>query len=190
MKNSIKMKNLKLMALVFSMVLFSQACSNDDDAVVEEEVITTVIVTLTSGGQTTTLTSRDLDGDGPNAPLVVVSGSLLKNTTYTGSIQFLNELESPAENITAEIAENDKEHQVFYRLSNGLGSFTYADFDSNGKPLGLQFSLTTANSSGNGNLTVILKHLLNKNAPGVASGDVTNAGGSTDVEVVFPVVVN
>jgi hypothetical protein len=34
-----------------------------------------------------------------------------------------------------------------------------------------------------------LRHLLNKNAAGVSTGDITNAGGSTDAEVTFPIVV-
>jgi hypothetical protein len=45
-------------------------------------VITTVTTTLTAGSQTVTMTSRDLDGDGPNVPVVTVSGDLLVNTTY------------------------------------------------------------------------------------------------------------
>ncbi len=184
------MKNLKMMALAFSTVLLTISCSNDDAAVVEEEVITTVIATLTGGGQTITLTSRDLDGDGPNPPVVTVSGEFSTNTTYAGSIQFLNELESPAEDITEEIEEKDLEHQVFYQITNSLGSFTYLDFDTEGKPLGLLFNFTTGETAGNGNLTITLRHLLNKNASGVSSGDITNAGGSTDVLVTFPVVLN
>lgn len=57
--------NLKFLALFLSSALVLTSCSNDDAPVNEEEVITTVIVTLTGGGETITLTSRDLDGDGP-----------------------------------------------------------------------------------------------------------------------------
>jgi hypothetical protein len=53
----------------------------------------------------------------------------------------------------------------------------------------LKFTLV-AGSVGNGNLTVTLRHDLNKSAAGVASGNITNAGGSTDAAVSFPVVVN
>jgi hypothetical protein len=38
-------------------------------AINQEEVITTVTTTLTAGSQTVTMTSRDLDGDGPNVPV-------------------------------------------------------------------------------------------------------------------------
>ena len=184
------MKNLKLIALLVIPVIFSTSCSNDDAPVNEEEVITTVTTTLVGGGQTITLTSRDLDGDGPNAPVVTVSGNLVAGTTYTGSTTFLNELESPAEDITVEVEEEGADHQVFYQLPSTIGTVTYTDTDTNGKPIGLNFTLVAGTSGSTGTLTVTLRHDLNKSAAGVASGDITNAGGSTDAAVNFSVAVN
>lgn len=182
--------NLKFLALFLSTSLVFTSCSNDDAPVNEEEVITTVRVTLVNGGQTITLESRDLDGDGPEEPVVTVSGPLNGNTTYTGSTVFLNELESPAEDITIEVEEEGYEHQVFYQLLSSLGTVTYTDTDENGNPIGLSFTLITGSIAGSGNLTVTLRHKLNKTASGVTSGDITNAGGSTDAEVSFPIQVN
>jgi hypothetical protein len=181
------MKNLKIMALALTAIFTFNSCSNDDSPVVEEELITTLAATFVpvGGGQTITLTSKDLDGDGPDAPVIVISGNFAASTTYSGSVQFLNELENPAENKTAEIQEKDLEHQVFYQISNSLGNFTYSDFDSAGKPLGLEFIFTTGANLGTGNLTITLKHLPNKNAAGVSDGNIANAGGSTDIEVTF-----
>ena len=184
------MKNLKLIALLVIPVIFSTSCSNDDAPVNEEEVITTVTTTLVGGGQTITLTSRDLDGDGPNAPVVTVSGNLVAGTTYTGSTTFLNELESPAEDITVEVEEEGADHQVFYQLPSSIGTVTYADTDDNGNPIGLNFTLVAGTSGTTGTLTVTLKHLPNKTATGVAAGDITNAGGNTDAAVTFSVAVN
>lgn len=186
------MKNFKLIALLVIPVLFSTSCSNDDDntAVNEEEVITTVTTTLEGGGETITLTSRDLDGDGPNAPIVTVSGNLVAGTTYTGTTTFLNELVSPAEDITEEVEEEGADHQVFYQLPSSIGTVTYADLDDNGNPIGLNFTLVAGTSGSTGNLTVTLRHLPNKTATGVANGDITNAGGSTDATVTFSVTVN
>jgi hypothetical protein len=181
--------NLKFLALFLSSALVLTSCSNDDAPVNEEEVITTVIVTLTGGGETITLTSRDLDGDGPNAPEVTVSGDLIAQTTYIGSTRFLNELEDPAEEITEEVEEESDEHQVFYQLLSSLGTVTYTDTDVNGKPIGLTFTLTTGSTAATGNLIVTLRHKLNKNATSVAAGDITNAGGSTDALVTFPIQV-
>jgi len=184
------MKNLKLIALVVIPVLFSTSCSNDDAPVNEEEVITTVTTTLVGGGQTITLTSRDLDGDGPNAPVVTVSGNLVAGTTYTGSTTFLNELESPAEDITIEVEEEGADHQVFYQLPSSIGTVTYTDTDANGRPIGLNFTLVAGTSGSTGTLTVTLRHLPNKTASGVSGGDITNAGGNTDAAVTFAVAVN
>lgn len=184
------MKNLKLIALLVIPVIFSTSCSNDDAPVNEEEVITTVTTTLVGGGQTITLTSRDLDGDGPNAPVVTVSGNLVAGTTYTGSTTFLNELESPAEDITVEVEEEGADHQVFYQLPSSIGTVTYTDTDANGRPIGLNFTLVAGTSGSTGTLTVTLRHLPNKTASGVSGGDITNAGGNTDAAVNFSVAVN
>lgn len=184
------MKNLKLIALLVIPVLFSTSCSNDDAPVNEEEVITTVRTTLTGGGQVITLTSRDLDGDGPNAPVVTVSGNLVAGTTYTGSTEFLNELEDPAEDITVEVEEEGADHQVFYQVPSSVGTVTYTDTDADGRPIGLNFTLVAGTSGSSGNLTVTLRHLPNKTATGVAAGDITNAGGNTDAVVSFSVAVN
>ena len=45
------------------------------------------------------------------------------------------------------------------------------------------------NVSTTGNLTIILRHDLDKNGAGVSSGNIANAGGETDIEVVFPIQV-
>lgn len=184
------MKNLnrtKILFLAITAVAIS-SCSNDDNPVNEEEVITTVTTTLTSGGQTVTLRSRDLDGDGPNEPVISVSGNLSSNTTYIGTVSFLNEIANPVEDITEEVFEEGVDHQVFYQIPATLGSFTYGDLDANGNPIGLQFSLVTGSAT-SGNLVVTLRHEPNKTATGVSIGDITNAAGATDAAVTYPIVV-
>ncbi|RYD86178.1 MAG: type 1 periplasmic binding fold superfamily protein, partial [Sphingobacteriales bacterium] len=127
------MKNLKISALALVTLISFASCSDDDAAtpVNEEEVITTITATFTpaAGGTPIVLTSRDLDGDGPDAPVVTVSGNFATGASYNGSVTFLNELTSPAENITEEIHEEGDEHQLFYQ---GVGIFTYTDADVNG----------------------------------------------------------
>jgi hypothetical protein len=89
------MKNLNKTKIFFLAIIAVaiSSCSNDDKPVNEEELITTVRTTLVGGGQTITLTSRDLDGDGPNPPVITpATGSLSLNTTYNGTVTFLNEL--------------------------------------------------------------------------------------------------
>ena len=187
MKTLNNLNKTKIFFLAIAAVSIT-SCNNDDDPVNEEEVITTVTTTLTNGATTITLTSRDLDGDGPNDPLVTVSGNLTANTVYNGETTFLNELDTPAEDITVEVEEEGEEHQVFYQIPSALGTFGYTDFDLNAKPVGLTFTYTTGNA-GTGNLTVTLRHLPNKSAAGVAAGNITNAGGATDAQVTYPIVI-
>ncbi|HOZ75694.1 MAG TPA: type 1 periplasmic binding fold superfamily protein [Flavobacterium sp.] len=188
------MKNIQTSSLALLALTFFSACSNDDNPAVyipvnEEEVITTVTTTLTNGSDVVTLTSRDLDGDGPDAPVVTVSGPLKKNTVYTGAVTFLNELATPTDNITAEIEEESDEHQIFYQAPATFGSFAYTDTDVNGKPLGLNFTFTTGTDNVSGDLIITLIHEPNKNGAGVSDGDITNAAGSTDAQVIYPIII-
>jgi hypothetical protein len=64
----------------------------------------------------------------------------------------------------------------------------YGDVDGNGKPLGLQTTVVTGDVS-TGTLTITLRHEPDKSAAGVSGGDLTNAGGETDIEVTFDVTV-
>jgi len=89
----------KIISTLLSLSLFVTLLScNDNDSpelIQEEEVITSVIVTLQSADNTVTLSSVDLDGDGPNEPVLSVQGLLNANATYTGSVRFLNESVAP-----------------------------------------------------------------------------------------------
>lgn len=185
------MKNLKFLPFALVTIVLFASCDKDSEAeeVNEEEVITTVTTTLTSGKSTIILKSIDLDGDGPLAPVVDVSGELLANTTYMGSTTFLNEISKPVGDITAEVKAEGDEHQLFYQAPTSIGTFTYKDTDKNGKPIGLDFELRTGAATATGNITVTLRHEPNKSASGVLAGDITNAGGSTDIAVTFPVTV-
>ena len=69
-----------------------------------------------------------------------------------------------------------------------LSGFTYdGENDTNGNPIGLDYSFATWNAGGSGNLKITLRHQPDKNAAGVSSGDIANANGETDIEVEFPV---
>lgn len=176
-----------LLAALFATTLGMTSCSKDEDPEIpnEEEVITTVNYTLTpvGSGAPVTFTFRDLDGDGGDAP-VITSGVLAANTTYTGSLELLNEQESPAEDITEEIKEEDEEHQFFFSNTATDVTVTYQDQDADGNPVGLETELTTVGAT-TGEMTIILRHEPNKSASGVAGGIIDNAGGETDIEVTF-----
>jgi len=183
---------MKIKVLYFLIAAAFFACKDDEPEVPvipnEEEVITTVRYTLTpaNGGDAKVFQFQDLDGDGGNVP-IVTADTVDADSTYSGSIEFLNELVTPADNITMEVLEEGDEHQVFYQKVSGDFVISYNDQDKNGNPIGL--STTFESKTTGGSLTIVLRHEPSKNAALVSSGDITNAGGETDIEVVFPVNV-
>lgn len=186
-------KNILMAISAMALIVFNISCSSDDepDPVNEEEVITTMTVTLApqTGGSPIMLQTRDLDGDGPNPPVVTVSGPLTADKAYNGTIELLNETVSPVENITTEVAAEGDEHQFFYQTVGGLDlTTTYADQDGDGNPVGILFTLETGDAS-TGSLTVVLRHEPDKDASGVSDGDIGNAGGETDISASFSVEV-
>lgn len=178
-----------LAAIAFTSITFTACEKEDPDIDNEEELITTLNYTLTpsNGGTAITLTFVDLDGDGGDAP-TITGGVLAENQTYSGALKLLNESESPAESISEEIEEEDEDHQFFFASNISDLTVTYSDQDSLGNPIGLSSSLTTGNAAA-GSLTITLRHEPNKSGSGVSGGDITNAGGETDIEVTFPIDV-
>ena len=181
------MKKQILLLPILMLVFMFTSCTDDSDPVNEEEVITTMTVTLTpdNGGTDVVLQTRDLDGEGGEDPAVtVIGGPLTSGTTYSGSIVLLNETEDPAENVTEEIETEDDEHQFFFVVGSSLDVTTsYDDEDDNGNPVGLRFKLN-AGSPSDGDFTVTLRH-----QPTKPNNGISDAGGSTDIEETFGIIV-
>ena len=193
LKNQLKMKKIFSFYLLLALTVSMASCDKEDepdDPIIpnQEEVITTLTYTLTPVGEgnVVVFSFQDLDGDGGNDP-VLTEGTLAANTVYAGALVLLNETESPAEDITLEVEEEADEHQFFFSSTLSDLSVSYTD-TYNGNPLGITSELTTG-AAGSGVMTVILRHEPNKDAEGVADGDITNAGGETDIEVDFTVNV-
>jgi hypothetical protein len=172
----------------------------------ENEVITTVTLTFapSGGGKPVVATVNDSDGDGGNPP--TVQPVMLAPGMFDMSARFENRLENPAEDITKEVQDEAEAHQVFFTgtavngpASNHAGAplaHSYADIDAKGLPIGLANKVTAA--SGAGMLTVTLRHLPPVNnlavksamlADTVRSSGFSAIGGTTDVQVTFPVTV-
>lgn len=174
-------------ALLFASTLFV-SCEdevNDPPIPNEEEVITTLTYTLTGAGSVHTFTFQDLDGDGGNAPSITVD-TITSGVTYSGSLTLLNEIEN--EDVTIEIFDEAEEHQFFFQSSDPALSVSYDDDDENQQPIGL-LSVLSASDPGDYSLTITLRHEPDKSAAGVSDGDITNAGGETDIEVTFQIHV-
>lgn len=204
-----KFGNLKLMVLLLAgMTIVS--CSSDDDAPDEEnlpEVFTdvTLIFTPDGGGTPVTATAEDPDGEGA-ADLVVEDDIVLAaNTTYTLTYEILNDLITPAEDIGAEILEEDDEHQFFFSFTDGaftsptgdgnMGAANAADpinyldedsdaQDGSGNPVGLETEWTTGDALASGTFTVNLQH-----QPGVKTATSTSENGDTDFNLEFVLII-
>ena len=189
-------KQTFLLPLLILSLIFT-GCSDDDDhddhshPVNEEEVITTIEVTLSDGTNSYVLIWEDLDGDGPDLP--IITGATIPSNSYDAEIKLYNKTLDPTDDeyvVTTEILEEDVDHQFFFNASNGLNvfDFVYADADVDGNPIGQQFIIEDVSGSG-GDLNIVLLHEPNKNAVGVSDGDITNAGGDTDIDITFPIIV-
>ncbi len=183
------MNHFNLFIIVGFVFFIIASCDKEPVVPNEDELITTFIYTLTpiSGGDVVELSFTDLDGDGGQSP-VIVAGQFSAESAYTGVIQLLNESVSPSEDIAEEIMEEGDEHQFFFHVETAIANILYTDQDVNGNPIGLTTTLTTGAIS-DGILTITLRHQLDKFASDVSMGDITNAGGETDIEVSFPMVI-
>ncbi|MEX2235677.1 MAG: hypothetical protein WD824_26200 [Cyclobacteriaceae bacterium] len=166
-------------------ILFFSSCEKGDPKPVnEEEVITTLEVALVpvGGGIPVNLKFFDVDGEhGSSAPLHTVSGPLKASTTYTATIELVNETVNPHGDISAEVEEEANQH-LFCFETDGSIAIEYSDEDENGLPLGLITSWVTG-AAGEEEVTIVLRHQAGTKT-GQCPGD-----GETDVEVTFGVTV-
>jgi len=181
------MKTMKksILALPLVAVFFMTSCTDDDPVTIinEEELITTVELELTNSTDATNVVlfkSVDIDGEGPDDPVITITGTVNTNSAYLGEVRFLNESIAPSEDITEEVIEESNEHEVFYITSVNELTITKTDVDNNGNPLGVVTSFQTG-AVGTGTLTVVLRHEPTKPNDNTLSG----AGGETDAEVTF-----
>ena len=159
-----------------------------DDHSDDHDVITTVRMSLTTMGlnDTTDYTWEDIDGIGGNNPNRIDTVFLESGKQYSGMLNLTNRAKSPAEDMTSEIREDADEHQIFYTLSNNLGTITVTDRDGRNLPLGLTFTVgVEAMRAGlSGTMKVTLYHYDDE-----SDKNGTDPSNETDVEVSFPVVV-
>jgi hypothetical protein len=201
MKTNTKILSMLLLA---GAVSFS-SCKKDEQEVTaptpappagETELITNVNLTFVDvvSGETTTAIFADPDGDGGESPTISAI-NLKTNTAYTCSIDVLDASNpSDVDTVTIEINAEGADHQFFYIGTNLLPSTvstTYIDYDENDKPIGLSSTWLVGSgvSPSNATMKIVLRHEPNKSGANVSAGDITNAGGETDVEIDFPISI-
>lgn len=194
----------KLYLLTFALVSFALSSCNSEDPVPENdgELITDVTLTFqeidASGnavGAAFDFTASDAEGieigSAPDVETVV----LTKGKSYQMSIDVFNSV--AGEDITVEIREEGDEHQ-FYFLGSAFNSapfLSYAYNDGAGELIGLKGIVNVQQSPGfnNANMQILLRHALDKNYPGADNPnfqDYAKAGGESDLDITFPVIVN
>lgn len=191
MKKLLEIRFKGLLSLILAVLVITSCNSDDPDPVDEVELITTLNVTFTNttdASDVVTASFKDLDGEGGNDG-TTTNPTLSANASYTVTVEFLNESDTPTEDITAEVRDEDEEHQVFFITGSGLNfTYAYGDQDTDGNPVGLTGTATIGAAS-TGTLNVVLVHEPTKSASGVSSGNITNAGGEEDIRVEFTVTI-
>lgn len=185
------------MPVLVMSVLAMSACKKDNEDVLtpsgpaanEEEVITKVEITFTDQETVTEVFHMSVRFDDGGGIAERITDTLPAQRAFNVSLRLINASVDPAVDLTGEVRNEGTEHQVFFQVSNSDLTLVYADADANGKPIGLNSTAITGVAGENGELRITLRHQPDKSASGVEAGDITNAGGETDVEVTFPVTI-
>lgn len=200
------MKNLRklpIYLLAAGTLLFASCESEDPIQENEGEVITDVTLLFTEldaagnpVGLTFSFDASDPEGIEVGGAPAIETVNLSAGKTYQMEIEVFNSIEN--EDITEEIIEEANEHQFFFLGSAFSGSsapLTYVYDDESGELIGVKGIVTVAAnpSFNNAQMRVILRHDLDKNFPGADSPNFENfvqAGGETDLDITFPLVLN
>lgn len=188
-----KKLTIKSMATLVAFTTLFAACNKKTDPPKpdEQELITTLKIQLLEefSSFVQTYEYKVENGIGGSGGTIKIDTLKLKpNTKYSAVLTVLNEKANPVEDITTEIIEESNDH-LFLFSSNpiaGAGSVfaTNGNKDKNAAPLNQSFVLNT-NAAGTGKFQVVLLHEpSNKNATSI-----NTAGGETDLDATFPVVL-
>jgi hypothetical protein len=198
------MKNLQKVSLYLLAVLafgFASCESEDPEKENDGEVITDVTLKFQElnasnalVGSVLTFKASDPQGIEVGKTPTVQSISLTKGKKYQMTIEVTNEIEK--EDITKEILEEAAEHQFFFLgpvFDSNIFSIQYAD--AGGIALGLKNTVTVSSSTGtnNSSMRIVLRHDLNKSFAGANNPTFANfaqAGGESDLDITFPVILN
>jgi hypothetical protein len=198
------MKNLKKVSLyLLALVAFGFASCESEDPTKENdgEVITDVTLKFQEldasnalVGSVLSFKASDPQGIEVGKTPTIQSISLAKGKKYQMTIEVTNAIKG--EDITQEILTEAAAHQFFFLgqvFDSSFFSIQYAD--AGGIALGLKTTVTVSSSTGtnNSNMRVVLRHDLNKSFPGASNPNFANfaqAGGETDLDLTFPVILN
>ena len=179
------------MLLCFTLIV---SCSDDDTPPPppnEEEVITDVTYTFindANAADTVVLDLVDNDGpDGPNAPVLTVTGTFTAGATYTATLEIFNSIEG--EDITVEVVDEEPDEHFFIYATTLDMTFARSANDvvrTDGNRLGFE-TTWTANTAGVGTITAQLWH--DSQSVDDSNGFGTQTGGEDDFDITWMVEI-
>lgn len=198
------LKFLSILSLIGMITIFNGCKDDDPEPENIPELITKVILHFTPvGGAPVVVSATDPDGEGSQNLQIDGPINLVKGTTYTLTVELINDLYNVGEDgydLTEEVREEGDEHQLFFSWTEGsfsspagagnigaAGLVNYDDEDTNGRPIGLTTSWSTSATTRNQQtFRVLLKH-----QPGIKSNSSTSVDGETDLDITFfPLNIN
>lgn len=183
------MKKIIFASICATVLISFASCKKDKPAPVpdEQELITTLIIRLNdSAGFDQTFQYKITGGYNTASPTIQIDTvKIPSGKRYHATLMVLNESKSPVEDITTEILEKNEEHLFVFQSSPAeLLQVSNGNKDAKGLPLNQEFTLTS-DKAGSGTFRITLMHQpTNKNGSTPQS-----AGGETDLEAGFPVLV-
>lgn len=198
------MKNLQKLPLYLFAALtmgFASCESEDPEKENEGEVITDVTLKFQEVdasnnpiGTAVSFKASDPQGIAVGASPTIQTVNLTRGKKYLMTIEVFNGIAK--EDITKEILAEAAEHQFYFlgaAFTSNIMTIAYADAGS--IALGLRNLVTVSSSPGTNNtsMRVVLRHDLNKSFTGANNPNFANfvqAGGETDLDITFPVVLN
>jgi hypothetical protein len=192
--------------LLFILIFLGVSCEpKDPENENEEELITDVTLKFTEidnqGNKIANpfeIKASDAEGIGVGKNPSIGTITLIRGKRYALEISLFNRIEN--EDITKEIREDADDHQFFFLGTAFIGTnkvltYEYIDKDSKNNPLGLSGMVQVAAlpAVNNAIFRLVLRHDLNKSLPGANNPhfeNFVNAGGETDIDIPFPLVIN
>ncbi len=185
-------------AILTTATLLAPGCEEDPSTPPQntnpQEVITTLSLSLvdtSNSGNTTTAQFRDTDGPGGNQP-VIDTLRLTSGTTYFCTLLLLDESRAPVDTISNEVGEENLSHRFWFAPGGNVSTrvTVVANDEDDGVPplpIGLQTVISVSSGgSASGTYRAVLKHY---DPESLKRSDVDGTLGETDVDVVFPLIL-
>lgn len=176
-----KSVNLRIaIAFILSIVVAFASCKKDNPVPEDDqEEFSNVIIAFTNLEDPNDASTISFDKAGkPDKSHF----HLLKNEKYKMEISLFHN----GENINQEFIDDIKDHKFFFLApADAVTNYVYQDND-----LGLTGEITFGSADSTFDLTIILRHGLNKNNPSAKawnSVDYQKAGGVDDLKIVLPI---